>query len=199
MSDKYGNRTGKVNRIADRTGDEFFIKQFLEEKDNNAFQKLVLKHLKGIRRLLFTIFNGNIDDMEDAEQDILLKLYLKIHTFRFQSSFKTYLYSFVRNSAIDILRKKKRSPKLLDLQQNLSHADSKNPEDTMLQKEKQSELLLALSCLKEEEQSLLLMKDVENLSIKEISDIMGLPHGTVKSRLHRTREKLLSILNKRRK
>lgn len=127
-----------------------------------------MKHLKGMRRLLFTIFNGNIDDMEDTEQDILLKLYLKLHRFRFQSSFKTYLYSFVRNSSIDILRKKKREPETVDIQNIHYYSKTKNPEEKVLQNETRSELLNALSRLKKDERNLLIMKDVEDLSIKEI-------------------------------
>ena len=188
-----------MNRIVNHPDDEILIKQFIEKKDNNAFEELIIKHLKGIRRILFAIFNGHIDDMEDAEQDILLKLYMKIHKFRFQSSFKTYLYSFVRNSAIDILRKKKREPDLLDFQHNHYYTISGNPEEKVLKNETRSELLNAFSGLKEEEQNLLIMKDVEDMTIKEISKIMGLPDGTIKSRLHRTRDKLLTILCKGRK
>lgn len=179
-----------------RADDEILVKQFIEKKDKEAFQVLVLKHLKGLRRLLFTIFNGNIHDMEDAEQDILLKLYLKLHTFRFQSSFKTYLYSFVRNSAIDILRKKKREPISIDFQNSEGFAITKNPEEEVLKNERRSELMNALSLLQEDERSLLMMKDVEGMSIKEIGEIMDLPVGTVKSRLHRIRDKVLSILSK---
>ena len=66
-----------------------------------------------MRRLLFGLFRGHREDMEDAEQEILLALYRSLSGFRFESGFKTYLYRFTRNKAIDIIRKKKRDRTVL--------------------------------------------------------------------------------------
>jgi len=124
--------------------DQSLIRRFVEKKDNDAFQALVVKHLKSIRRILFSIFNGNID---------------------FNTTGQVVL--------------------------------SPDPAEQVLKKERHSELLNALSELREEERSLLLMKDVEGMTNKEIAKVMGIPGGTIKSRLHRIRDKMVSILTMR--
>ncbi len=57
--------------------DEELIRSFILEKDETSFISLLTRHIKGIRKLLYTIFNGNREDMEDAEQEIILNLYNK--------------------------------------------------------------------------------------------------------------------------
>ena len=61
-------------------------------------------------------------------------------------------------------------------------------------KERGNRIFKLLFKLREEERSLILLKDVEGLSIKEITKILGIPEGTVKSRLHRSREKLAELM-----
>ncbi len=152
------------------------------------------RHIKGMRRLLFTILNGNREDMEDAEQEILISLFNTLPHFRFRSSFKTYLYRLCRNKAIDLIRKRNRERKIiLSISSQPTH-DPDDPEVEVLKKERGKRVFTLLFKLREEERSLILLKSIEGLSIKEIAKILGLPEGTVKSRLHRTREKLAELL-----
>jgi len=72
--------------------------------------------------------------------------------------------------------------------------DHNDPEEEVLKKERVNRIFELLFRLEEEEKSLILLKDIEGLSIKEIMQILGLPEGTVKSRLHRSREKLAKLL-----
>ena len=57
-----------------------------------AFAELVERHRPMIRRLLYTLFDGQREEMEDAEQEIILCLFQRLEDFRFRSSFRTYLY-----------------------------------------------------------------------------------------------------------
>ncbi len=144
-----------------------------------------------MRRLLYGLFRGNREDMEDAEQEILLALFRSLPSFRFQSSFRTYLYRFVRNRAIDILRKKERERRALERWKTEKNpARAPNPEELVLREEARGQALRLLFTLKEEERTMVLMREVEVLSLKEIGRVLGLRVGTVKSRLHRIRGKI---------
>lgn len=136
--------------------------------------------------------------MEDAEQEILLALYQNIRNFRFQSSFATYFYRFSRNKAIDLLRQKAKERRRSE-QANISIFENTQTdlEGELIKKQESANLRTAFNLLKDRERLLLLMRYVEELSIAEISDITGLRSGTIKSGLHRSREKLARILGER--
>jgi len=152
------------------------------------------KHIKPIRRLLFSILNGNREDMEDVEQEIFISLFQLLPEFRFESSFKTYLYRFCRNKAIDLIRKKNRYKKYLFFISSKPLNVPTDPEKNILKKEEVNGIRKMLFKLKEDERSLIILKDIEGFSIREITEIIGLSEGTVKSRLHRSREKLAKLL-----
>ena len=169
---------------------------------------MLARHEHGLERLLYVIFRGNREDMEDVKQDILIELYLKLKNFRFESSFKTYLYRLAHNKAIDAVRKFSRERKhILALKGELygssvntvNSADDLNPEEEFIKKEEQQSVLNTILSLKEKDRVLLLMKDVEGLSILDIARSIGIPEGTVKSRLHRARGQVVDMLRESRR
>jgi RNA polymerase sigma-70 factor (ECF subfamily) len=131
--------------------------------------------------------------MEDVEQEVLLALIDSLPRFRFDSTFKTYLYRLCRNKAIDFLRKKRRERALLDRLASQAPPPPDPEEEAVLRRSHQRALSELLS-LPEPERSLILLKDVQGLTVDEVSFIMGIPRGTVKSRLHRTRAKVVRRL-----
>ena len=144
--------------------------------------------------MLFTLFNGNREDMEDAEQEVLMTLYQSLPRYRGASSFKTYFYRLCRNRSIDILRKKTRQRRVIVRFASGEIQKEEDPEEQVLDSERRSDVLKALLELDESSRLLLMLKDAEGLPIKEIGRIMNLPEGTVKSRLHRTRSRAAEIL-----
>jgi RNA polymerase sigma-70 factor (ECF subfamily) len=131
--------------------------------------------------------------MEDVEQDVLLALIDSLPRFRFDSAFKTYLYRLCRNKAIDFLRKKRRERALLDRLASQA-SPPPDPEEEAVVRRSHQRALSELLSLPEPERSLILLKDVQGLTVDEVSFIMGIPRGTVKSRLHRTRAKVVRRL-----
>lgn len=175
--------------------DETLIRRFVSTGDKAAFTALVGRHVVGMRRLLFGLFRGHREDMEDAEQEILLALYKSLPSFAFQSSFKTYLYRFARNRGIDMLRKRGREREVLRRwRRQQGPEDEMHPEELVLGRARVGEAMAVLFQLGERERTMVLMKEVEGLSLKEIAESMGLRLGTVKSRMHRTRARIEKIL-----
>ena len=174
--------------------DQLLIARFVHANDQGAFVALVERYLGTIRRLLCTLFRGNRQDMEDAEQEVLLGLFQSLHRFRGASSFRTYLFRFVRNKAIDLIRKKERERRIVRRAASLPDPSPPDPEETIIQSESRREVLDMLFTISEKERTLILLKDVEGFSIAEIGQIMGVPEGTIKSRLHRTRGRLAELL-----
>ncbi len=175
--------------------DEILIRRFVESEDRYAFRALIERHIGSIRKILYLLFKGCIEDIEDAEQEILLSLYLELKNFRFQSSFKTYLYRLCRNRAIDILRKQNRERnKRKRISMKASSIEPVKPEDKVLTEDCREGISKALFKLGADERMLILMRHIDGFSIRKICSILKSPEGTVKSRLHRSREKLAKEL-----
>jgi RNA polymerase sigma-70 factor (ECF subfamily) len=179
--------------------DHVLIRCFLRSGDPRAFQDLVERHLPSIRRLLYTLFNGQREEMEDAEQEIILSLFKGLKDFQFRSSFRTYFYRLARNRGIDCLRRKRsRERTLARIKPGLPNAEHLGPEQQALRREEIETLLGLFQSLPSRDRQLILMKDVDGFSIEEMAEILEVPAGTVKSRLHRAREKLLRAARRER-
>lgn len=179
--------------------DHILIRRFLDSGDPRTFQELVERHLPSIRRLLYTLFNGQREEMEDAEQEIVLSLFRGLKDFRFRSSFRTYFYRLARNRGIDCLRRKRsRERTLARVKLSLWNSEPEGPEQQALRREEIESLLGVFRTLPLKDRQLILMKDVDDFSIEQIAAILGVPPGTVKSRLHRARERLLASARRER-
>lgn len=170
--------------------DEVCILKFCELNDEAAFTCLVNRYSRSIRRIIFTVVRGPEEDLEDIEQEILLALYRSLPKFSFRSSFRTYLFRMCRNKTIDFIRKRKRritmEKSITRQQEALDHDTPETLYSLQLEKENIMRIIFELE---ENERSLIIMKDVENLSITEIAEVFHRPAGTIKSRLHRARLK----------
>lgn len=175
--------------------DEVCILNFSKLNDEAAFNCLVNRYSKSIRRIIYTVTRGSDEDLEDVEQEVLMALYKGLSKFSFKSSFSTYLYRMCRNKSIDFLRRNKRKTKEIEDAFNYSEvSDSNTPESIYMNKIIKNSIFYSIFQLNEKDRSILLMKDVENLSLVEIASIFHKPVGTIKSRLHRARKKAAEII-----
>jgi RNA polymerase sigma-70 factor (ECF subfamily) len=147
--------------------------------------------------MLWAVFNGSVEDVKDAEQEILTALFIGLGSFRSASSFGTYFYRFCRNKAVDLLRRKKREARVL--RAAVRHAavqpwSGGDPEEGLLAEERRKCVWRALGRLSEDERLLLAMREGEGMGVGEIAGLLGMRPGTVKSRLFRAREKLAKTL-----
>lgn len=182
--------------------DEDLVRRFQATGTEGTFQDIVQRILPRVRRLIFTLLPRSAEDREDAEQEVLVALYRDLHRFRHRSSFGTFLFRYVRNKTIDLIRREKRERRRLDaaLDRTATLGPARpfeSPEEKFLKQESLRELLKAMLSLSTRDRTILFLKESENLPIREIADIMSLPVGTVKSRLHRAREKVVMLLASR--
>src|SRR4030042_6997729 len=194
LVDRKAGRRAAVDAESNK-GEADLIRLFITTRDPRAFEQLLKPHTGWLHRLLQTVFNGNHHDMEDARQEILMGICTDIGRFRFLSGFKTFFFRYARNKAIDILRKKvRRRKKETDQFTREQKMTAFSPEDEYVKHEAIRELTDKLLLLAPEDREMLLLKDVEDFTIDEIAKITGLKPGTVKSRLHRAREKIYRLM-----
>lgn len=159
--------------------------------NQSAFVTLVEKY----RNYVFTIALSVIREREDAEeiaQDVFVKVYQMLNSFQGTSSFKTWLYSVTYRTAIDYTRKKKKH-RHSELDQNLSLADTR--EGNKANRDHLKTVLNNLIArLKPEDAGIITLFYLEELSVKEISEITGLNASNIKTRLFRMREQLRNIM-----
>ena len=174
----------------------------IEEKDlilqaqkgnKDAFCELMEAHEKKIYALSFK-YMQNTHDASDAAQEAILKVYINLAKFRFQSAFSTWVYRVVVNTCVDMLRKRKNTVSLEDYETRSPYA---NPDQEVLYSEFKTGLLNAVADLPANFKSVLILKDMEHKKYEEIARILGISEGTVKSRLSRAREKLKKMLQLR--
>ena len=156
-----------------------------------AFRDLVLRHQDRIFRLAHR-FTKDAQEAEDIAQETFLKAFRRLDTFRFSSSFYTWLYRIGLNTANDYLEKRARSP-LSFTEDPEAHARpsaggrEESPERAALRLELREVTRRVLETLPEKHRSILVLREYEGLGYDEIAAVLDCPLGTVESRLFRAR------------
>ncbi|QIP17465.1 sigma-70 family RNA polymerase sigma factor [Spirosoma aureum] len=169
--------------------DEELVRLYIETQKNAYFERLYERYCDKVYRKCLS-FTKDPLQAEDLTHDIFLKLVIKLGGFKEQAKFSTWLYSITYNHCTDHMRSPQRRTEVymdegwerLDL-----GADDGLAELAEMEAQK---LKLALEQLDPTEQSLLLMKYQDNISIRELADLNGITESAVKMRLKRTRDKL---------
>lgn len=174
--------------------------------DKAAFERLVRKYEKYVYTTVYAVVR-NREDAFDVSQEVFLKLYHSIGSFKGESSFSSWLYRIARNGALDFLRRgKKHSAISLDYEDEdgnryilqLPDMDpAGDPEHRLLKNERKKILYDAMDELSDEHREILLLRDINGLTYDEIAVRLKLEVGTVKSRLFRAREALRKKLEKK--
>jgi RNA polymerase sigma-70 factor (ECF subfamily) len=160
--------------------------------DTFSFETLITAYKDKVFNYCYTFCN-NYHYAEELTQEVFIKIYRNIGRYDWQkSSLSTWIYTITHNTCINSIRAN--IPETLYEEVSAAEKISFNTEDQYLKEELLDKLKAALLSLPPEERSLVLMKDYYGLKLKEISQIMNLPVGTLKSRLHNIREKIRTLL-----
>jgi RNA polymerase sigma-70 factor (ECF subfamily) len=156
-------------------------------------------------RLFNTVFRllGNAQDAEDVVQETFLNAYQSLHTFKGESQVFTWLYRIAYNTAISHKRKQKGTLSI-DAGRNgeasgiepLDPSEHNQPGNALQRSEEESRIQRALNQLSPEHKIVLVLKEMEGQKYETIADILQVPVGTVRSRLHRARLELREILER---
>jgi RNA polymerase sigma-70 factor (ECF subfamily) len=179
--------------------------------DMAAFDELVLKHKDRLFNLVYW-FLGDYQDANDCAQETFIKAFKSINKFRFESAFSTWLYRIAVNTCKNRIKssayrwkKKTVSLEISNVPENGNPCSeivngSPTPAMSLEKKERMMWIQKAINSLPEEQNQVVVLRDIQGLSYQDISDITGLNLGTVKSRLARGRlelkNKLKPLFNK---
>jgi RNA polymerase sigma-70 factor (ECF subfamily) len=169
----------------------------LRDRDERAFRELLELHRDRVFNITFRML-GNRAEAEDVAQEVFITVFKTVDQFREQSKFSTWLYrvavNHCKNRIKYLARRHERDRDELDETSEQANGAIAGPPVRMPQPDRalegaQMERLLqeAIGTLDDDHRIVVVLRDIEDLSIEEICDITGLPDGTVKSRLHRAR------------
>ncbi len=183
------------------------VKQILQG-DRDLFRMLVDRYQPMIFRTCLG-FLHNKDDSDDLSQEIFIQAYQALKTFKGNSSFSTWIYRIAVNAALNKVRKSQKnlviqrfeslfgSSKNLDL--NLPHTLDENPEDLLITAEHKKWVEGALNTLPENQRTAIVLSKYDELSQKEIAEIMNLTEGAVEALIQRAKANLRDKLSSSRK
>ncbi len=177
--------------------DEELVKAIVSSNDTLLFEVLYDRYDKIVYNKCIG-FVKNTDEAEDLAQDIFLKLFVKLNTFKGKSKFSTWLYAFTYNHCVNYVNRstaRKIKQKSVDAE-SLEDTYYSPDEDESIHKLKVEKLKEALELISPEEKMILLLKYQDYLSIKELEDVFGIGESAVKMRLKRAKEKLINVYSK---
>lgn len=156
--------------------DEWLVDQFLAG-DSNAFNQLVLKYRDPIYRYCLRMLR-NQEDAMDLSQDVFVKVHQKAAGFKKLSSFKTWIYKIATNMAFNRIRTRRF---LVPLESLFGHGHQARILETMINDEQASLLNHHIAALPPKQRQVVILRIQEELSFKEIAEVVGSPEGTVKA------------------
>ena len=191
--------TGGFGTVADiGTDRDEALVDALRLREPTAAERLVARYGERAFRLAFRI-TGNQQDAEEAVQDAFWNVVRKIDTFRGESSFGSWIYRITANAAYEKRRREahRRNEIMLDevlprFDEDGHHAEpirdwSTELDDPAMQKELRDLLASTLEELPPHYRAVIVLRDVEGLSMAEVAGALGIPVGTAKTRAHRAR------------
>ncbi|TNJ42892.1 sigma-70 family RNA polymerase sigma factor [Tamlana fucoidanivorans] len=182
-----------INKLSD----EDLVDAIVKTNNTLLFEILYDRYADVVYNKCFS-FSKHLDEAKDLTQDVFLKLFVKLSSFKGKSKFSTWLYAFTYNHCVNYVTRnsakkiEKQSVQIEDIK-NLSLTDQK--EEFSFLAMRVDKLKLALELISPEEKMILLLKYQDLLSIKEIESVLGIGESAVKMRIKRAKDKLKTVYN----
>ncbi len=180
-----------MNQLSSNQIDQQLIQATLDG-NSEVFGQLICKYQNRLYNGLVQMLRSE-SDAEDVVQEAFILAYTKLSSFQGNSAFFTWLYRIGYNVAITKLRRRKPTVSLEnrdDETQFQLPGNTPLPDAELERQEQTEQLMEALDRLSEEHRSILVLREMEEMDYDAISEILDLPIGTVRSRLHRARSHL---------
>lgn len=163
--------------------------------DSLAIERLVQSYQQDVYRLALSILDDS-DEADDVTQEVFLSALRALESFRGDASLKTWLFSITVNVCRTRLGRHKNLGRLQQILQSLFHLRSEqaHPENEAMQNESDAALWRAIHALDDKHRIPIILRYYHDLPVAEIAETLGVPVGTVHSRLNHAREKLRTLL-----
>ena len=176
--------------------------QLAQKGDHAAFEALVRRYSERAYRAAYRVVRDS-SQAEDIVQEALIKAYRGLRKFEARSSFYTWLYRIVHNLALDRRRRERRAPTLewddavsKEIDPRVVAPPPDSPEASARRAQVRRLVATGVQDLPDGQREVLLLREVEGLSYEEIARTMGISKGTVMSRLHYARKKMVDFLRR---
>ncbi len=177
-----------MNNLSDNT--------IIEASEGNveSFEDIYKAYSDFVYNVAFRVVN-NMDEAQEVTQEVFITVYHKLKSFKFKSSFKTWIYRITINSAINFAKKRSKE------QSRIAEFNDKNEFNRTVDfvsekiEEEQHEKVIStlLEALNPDQRACVVLRSIEGLSYQEIAKSLNININTVRSRLKRAREKLLTL------
>ena len=174
--------------------DDKQLVQLALEGDDIAFEYLFNRYSEAIRRLLLHR-STSLEDTEDLLQETFIKVYINLQRYSDNYTFGQWIYTIARNTHIDFERRRQNDLSI-DEKFSIPIASSPSPEDNLINIQQRSQIENYINCLPQQYQQLFSMRFLEDYSYEEIAEKLNLPMGTVKTQIHRARERICLLIRR---
>lgn len=182
--------------------DEIHLLHAFQRGNLDAFGILVHRYQDRLYTSLAR-FLDNQEDAQDVMQETFLSAFANARRFKGQSRFYTWIYRIAMNHAIDLHRRKKPRHALslhqIDHEEPADPKGEDGPQQSLIREEDRQWLRAALKSLSDEHRMVIIMKEIDDMRYEEIAEVLEVPVGTVRSRLHRARLELKDALEQQQK
>ncbi len=174
--------------------DEALVEAIVKTNDTRLFEVLYDRYATMVYNKCYGFANG-VDEAKDLTQDVFLRVFIKLASFKGKSKFSTWLYAFTYNHCVNYvtrntakkIEKQSVSSENVDIENIGEDIDSTREFESM----RVDQLKKVMELISPEEKMILLLKYEDNLTIKELSDALEIGESAVKMRLKRAKEKLV--------
>ncbi len=175
--------------------DEELIEKIIRTNDSYLFSQLYDRYVKVVYNKCLG-FSKSKEEAQDLTHDIFLKLFVKLRSFKGKSKFSTWLYSFTYNHCVNYVQRdsEKRKPKV-PIDNYLEKFTDEEVSDNNIFSLKTEKLKKVLELIDVNDKVVLLLKYQDDLSIKEIQEVLKIGESAVKMRLKRAKERVLITYN----
>jgi len=177
--------------------DKELVSKIVATNDTHLFAVLYDRYAATVYNKCYG-FSKSKEEAQDLTHDLFIKLFTKLRTFKGNAKFSTWLYSFTYNFCVNYVqrdqhKKIEKVTVVTDVIKEETPSELDEIDDSLIFEMKAEKLKIALERIAPEDKALLLMKYQDDISIKELTEVLGIGESAVKMRLNRAKKKVVEI------